>query len=108
MGNFSEAMAPRWYSTLIRRVCATGVLNLPPFSGVEKPKKYTLFWNQEIMQNYALYCIVLETKTIFMLYLFNQMILPFHFNSTMFVTKSFKLSITAISLSYDICSAFQN
>ena len=28
--------------------------------------------------------------------------------STMFVQKSFKFSITAISLSYDICSAFQN
>ena len=30
------------------------------------------------------------------------------FSSTMFVQKSFKLSITAISLSIDICSAFQN
>ena len=34
-------------STSIRWVCATGVLNLPPCSGVEKAKKYTLFWNQE-------------------------------------------------------------
>ena len=56
----------------------------------------------------VLYCIVLETKTIFMLYLFYQMILPFHFSSTIFVQKSFKFPITAISLSYDICSAFQN
>ena len=41
----------------------------------------------------------------FMLYLFNQMILP---SSVMFVQKSFKFSITVISLSYDICSAFQD
>ena len=32
------------------------------------------------------------------IYVFNQMILPFHFSSTMFVQKSFKFSITAISL----------
>ena len=57
-------------------------------------------------QNYVLYCIVLETKTTFMLYSFNQMILPFHFSSTMFVQKSFKFSITATSLSYDVCTAF--
>ena len=44
----------------------------------------------------------------FMLYLFNQMILPFLFSSVMFVQKSFKFSITVISLSYDICSAFQD
>ena len=94
---------------------------ISPCSGVEQPKKYTLFWNQEIMENYALYCIVLycivlycivlycivlycivlETKTIFMLYLFNQMILPFHFSSTMSVQNSFKFSITAITLSMD-------
>ena len=43
-----------------------------------------------------------------MLYLFNQMMLPFHFSATMFVRKSFKFSTTAISISYDICSAFQN
>ena len=56
----------------------------------------------------ALYCIVLETKIIFMLYLFNQIILPFPFSSVMFVQKSFKFSITVKSLSYDICSAFQD
>ena len=56
----------------------------------------------------VLHCIVLETKTIFMLYLFNHMILPFHFSSTMFVHKSIKFSVTAISLSYDTCGAFQN
>ena len=46
----------------------------------------------------------------FMLYLFNQMItsLPFPFSSVMFVQKSFKFSIAVISLSYDICSAFQD
>ena len=48
------------------------------------------------------YRIVLETKSIFMFYLFNQIILPFHFSSTMFVQKSFKFSITAISSSYDM------
>ena len=56
----------------------------------------------------VLYRIVLETKTIFMLQLFNQIMLPFHFSSAMFARKSFKFSITAISLSYDISSAFQN
>ena len=40
--------------------------------------------------------------------LLNQMILSFHFSSTMFVRKSFKFSITATSLSYSICSDFQN
>ena len=56
----------------------------------------------------ALYCIVLGTKITFMLYLFNQIILPFHFSSTMFVQKSFKFSITAVSLSDNIRRAFQN
>ena len=122
-------------STLVRRVCATGVLNLPPCSGVEKPKNYTLFWSKQnhvlhcivlycilsygivsyaviwyriISYRIVSYCIVLETNTIFMLYLFNQMILPFCFSSAMFVQKSFEFSITAIILSYDKCSAFQN
>ena len=40
----------------------------------------------------------------FMPYLFNQVILPFHFSSVMFV-QSFKFSITVISLSYNIYSA---
>ena len=84
---------------------------------MEKSKKDTLFWSYHSFLKsivlyrlvlYVLYCIVLRTKTMFMLYLSNQMILPFHFSSTMFVQKSFKFSITAISLSYDICSAFQN
>ena len=44
----------------------------------------------------------------FMLYLFNQIILPFSFSSVMFVQKNFKFPITVISLSYDICSAFQD
>ena len=35
-----------------------------------------------------------------MLYLFDQMILPFNFSSTMFVQKSFKFSVAAISLVY--------
>ena len=56
----------------------------------------------------ALHCIVLETNIMFLLYLFNQMSLPFPFSSIMFVQKSFKFSITVISLSYDICIAFQD
>ena len=36
------------------------------------------------------------------------MILPFHISSTMFVQNSFKFSVSAINLSYDIWSAFQN
>ena len=56
----------------------------------------------------VLYCVVLDTKTIFTLYLFRQMILPFHFSCTMFAQKSFKFSVTAFSLSYEICIAFQN
>ena len=44
----------------------------------------------------------------FTLYLFNQMILSFPYSSVMFVQKSFKFSVTVISLSYDICSAFQD
>ena len=54
------------------------------------------------------YCIVLETKIMFTLYLFNQMSLPFPFSSIMCVQKSFKFSITVISLSYDISIAFQD
>ena len=58
---YKYCLSPRGDSTLIGRVCAIGVLNLPPCSSVENPKKYTLYCNQEIMQNYALHCIVLYT-----------------------------------------------
>ena len=57
-------------SALIRRIFATGILNLPPCSRVEKPKKYTLFWNQEIMQNYVLYCIVLYCIVLYCIVLY--------------------------------------
>ena len=43
----------------------------------------------------------------FILYLLNQMIVPFPFSSVIFVQKSLKFSITVISLSYDICSVFK-
>ena len=43
-----------------------------------------------------------------MLHLLNQMILQICYSSTIFVQKSSKFSITAVSLSYDICSVFQN
>ena len=92
-------------SALIRRVCATGVLNLSPCSGVGKPKKDTLLWSYHFL---LIYCIVLETKIMFTLYIFNQMSLPFPFSSIMFVQISFKFPITVISLSYDICTAFQD
>ena len=113
-------------STLIRQVCAAGNLNLSPCSGVGKPKKDTLLWSYHFFLNCivlycivlycivlycivlycivlycsVLYCIVLKTKIMFMLYLFNQMILPFPFSSVMFVQKSFKFFITVISLRY--------
>ena len=77
-------------STLIRRVCATGVVNLSPCSGVGKPKKDTLLCSYHsflksivlycivfyciVLYSIVLYCIVLETSIMFMLYLFNQMI----------------------------------
>ena len=73
-------------------------------SGVE-PRNYGKLCI--VLYRIVLYCIVLETKTIFMLYLFNQMILPFHFSSTMSVQNSFKCSITAITLSYDIAVLFK-
>ena len=119
--NFLRTMVkscnPGGNSTLIRRVCATGVLNLSPCSGVEKPKKYTPFWSYRcflksivlycivlyciVLYCIVFYCIVLKTKIMimFMLYFFNQIILPFHFTSFMFVQKSFKFSITFIRLS---------
>ena len=97
-------------STLMRWVCATSVLNLSPCSGVGKSKKDTLFWSYHsiVLCCIVLYGIVLETKIMFTLYLFKQMSLPFPFSSIMFVQKSFKFSITVISLSYDICIAFQD
>ena len=55
----------------------------------------------------VLYCIVLYcigTKTIFMLYLLNQMILPLNLVVPCLCKR---VSITAINLSYDICSAFK-
>ena len=52
-------MRPGGDSTLIRRVCATGVLNLSPCSGVGKPKKDTLLWSyRSFLKSIVLYCIV--------------------------------------------------
>ena len=78
-------------------------------------KFITLFWSGKTQKGYpalelplfviVLYCIVLETEIMFTLYIFS---LPFPFSSIMFVQKSFKFSITVISLSYDICIAFQD
>ena len=83
-------------STLIRRVYATGVINLSPCSGVGKPKKDTLLWSyRSFLKSYrivlycivlycivlyctVLYCIVLhcigDKYHVYALYLFNQMI----------------------------------
>ena len=47
-------------STLIRRVCATGGLNLLPCSGVGKPKRsYRSFFKSIVLYCIVLYCIVL-------------------------------------------------
>ena len=52
--------SPGGDSTLIRRVCATSLLNLSPCSGVGKPKKDTLFWSYcSFLKSIVLYCIVL-------------------------------------------------
>ena len=64
--NCFESSVPRmiktWRgdSTLIRPVCATGVLNLSPCSGVGKPKKDALLWSYHFfLKSIVLYCIVL-------------------------------------------------
>ena len=67
------SLMPRGNSTLIRRVCATSVLNLPPCSGVGNPQKNTLFWSYHSFLKCDVLCCV-GTKIMFMLllYLFNQ------------------------------------
>ena len=105
-------------STLIRWVCATDVLNLLPCSGVGKPKKDTLLWSYHFLLIYCIvlcYCIVLYyivlyerwRSSLHFTYLIKWV---FHspFSSIMFVQKSLKFPITVISLSYDICIAFQD
>ena len=58
-------------STLIRRVCATGVLNLSPYSGVGKPKKDTLFWSyRSFLKSIVLYCIVLYCIVLYCIVLY--------------------------------------
>ena len=74
-----------------------------------------------VLHSIVLYCIVLCCVVLYCIALYcigdkdhayallmNQMILPFHFCSTMFVQTSFNFFIAAISLSYDICSVFHN
>ena len=57
----------------------------------------------------VLYCTVFETKTIFMLYLFNQRVLPFTLVLPCWCKRVLNFLLnTAVSLSYDICSAFQS
>ena len=47
-------------STLIRWVCATGIVNLSPCSGVGKPKKDTLLWSsRSFLKSIVMYCVVL-------------------------------------------------
>ena len=59
-------------STLIRRVYATGVLNLSPCSGVGKPKKDTLLWSYHFLLIYCivLYCIVLYCIVLYCIVLY--------------------------------------
>ena len=63
---------PGGNSTLIRQVCATGVLNLSPRSGVGKPKKDTLFWSYHSIVLYCivLYCIVLYCIVLYCIVLY--------------------------------------
>ena len=57
--------------TLVRRVCANGVLNLPPCSGVEKPKKYTLSWSyHSFLKTNVLCCIVLYCIVLYCIVLY--------------------------------------
>ena len=58
MDENSSFIFTRGGSTFIRQVCATGVLNLSPCSGVGKPKKDTLLWSYHSFL-IVLYCIVL-------------------------------------------------
>ena len=58
-------------STLIRGVCATGVLNLSPCSGVGKPKKDTLLWSYHFfLKSIVLYCIVLYCIVLYCIVLY--------------------------------------
>ena len=58
-------------STLIRRVCATDVLNLSPCSGVGKPKKDTLLWSyHSFLKSIVLYCIVLYCIVLYCIVLY--------------------------------------
>ena len=58
--------------------------------------------------SYHPYKKIFDIKSTFQFYLFYHKILLFHFCFTMFVQRVFKFSSTAISLSFGICSAFQN
>ena len=57
-------------STLIRRVCTTGILHLSPCSGVGKPKKDTLFWSYNSFFESVLYCIVLYCIVLYCIVLY--------------------------------------
>ena len=74
-------------------------LELPLFFNLLYIVLYCIVLYCIVLYCIVLYCIVLEMKIMFMLYLFNQMSLPFPFSSIMFVQKSLKFSITIISLS---------
>ena len=60
-------------STLIRRVCATGIINLPSCSGVEKPKNIPCSRAKKlckIMYCIVLYCIVLYCIVLYCIVLY--------------------------------------
>ena len=55
-------------STLIRQVCATGVLNLSPCSGLGKPKRYPVL--ELPLYCIVLYCIVLHSIVLYCIVLY--------------------------------------
>ena len=58
-------------STLIRWVCATGILNLSPCSGVGKLKKDTLLWSYcSFLKSIALHCIALYCIVLYCIVLY--------------------------------------
>ena len=77
-------MIKLWSESLVRRVCGTCVLNLPPVLEWKNPKSVPCSETKStalccivlyciVLYCIVLYCIVLETKTIFMLKAWSQL-----------------------------------
>ena len=92
-------------STLIRRVCATGVLNLSPRSGVGKPKKDTLFWSYHSFLKSVVLYYWRQRSCLCFIYL-----IKWFYHSILVLSCLCKRVLNFILLlsvySYDICSAF--